>query len=114
MFDGGRAGAGAGATTVGDVTPESRAADAITSDDGAVVRYRCTACGNLTRFDVVTTRKTKAFHHYSVGGDLAIEEVEVLDEHVDEVSCRWCGHGNAVEVLESEPATAAADAPGQA
>ncbi len=66
-----------------------------------VVRYRCSACGNLTRFNVVTSRRTRAFHHFSVGGDLTIEDVEVLDESVDEVSCRWCGNGNAVEVLES-------------
>jgi len=33
-------------------------------------RYRCTGCGNLTRFDVVATRRTKAFHHFSVAGDL--------------------------------------------
>ena len=63
-------------------------------------RYRCSACGNLTRFDVVTSRRTKAFHHYSVGGDLSIEEVEVLDEAVEAVSCRWCGNGNAIEVIE--------------
>ena len=63
------------------------------------VRYRCTACGNLTRFDVVTSRRTKSFHHYTVGGDLEVEDVEVLDEQVEEVTCRWCGHGNAIEVL---------------
>jgi len=63
-------------------------------------RYRCTACGNLTRFDVVTDRRTRAFHHYSVGGDLSIEEEEVLSEQVEEVSCRWCGHGRAVEAME--------------
>lgn len=62
-------------------------------------RYRCTACGNLTRFDVVTTRRTRAFHHYTVGGELTIEDEEVLDERVDEVVCRWCGHGAAVERL---------------
>ncbi len=63
------------------------------------VRYRCTACGNLTRFDVVTSRRTRAFHHYSLGGELEVEDVEVLDELVEGVSCRWCGHGNAVEAL---------------
>ena len=63
-------------------------------------RYRCAACGNLTRFDVVTHRRTKAFHHYSVGGDLTIEEVDVLEETVEEVSCRWCGNGKAIEVIE--------------
>jgi hypothetical protein len=67
-----------------------------------VTRYRCAACGNLTRFNVVTSRQTKAFHHYSVGGDLDIEDVEVLAETVDEVSCRWCGNGNAIEVIEAE------------
>lgn len=54
-------------------------------------RYRCTGCGNLTRFDVVATRRTRAFHHYSVGGDLAVEDEEVIDETVESVSCRWCG-----------------------
>ena len=62
-------------------------------------RYRCAACGNLTRFDVVTSRRTKAFHHYSVGGELSVEEVEVLNESVEGVSCRWCGNGNAIEVI---------------
>ena len=57
----------------------------------AVHRYRCTACGNLTRFDVTTTRRTRAFHHYSVGGELSIEDEEVLAEDVEEVTCRWCG-----------------------
>lgn len=66
-------------------------------------RYRCAACGNLTRFDVTVTRRTRAFHHYTVGGDLTVEEEAVLSEVVEEVSCRWCGSGRAVEELrESE------------
>jgi hypothetical protein len=69
-------------------------------DASAPTRYRCSACGNLTRFDVVTDRRTRAFHHFSVGGALTVEEEEVLSENVVEVSCRWCGHGRAVEVLE--------------
>jgi hypothetical protein len=70
-----------------------------------VARYRCTACGNLTRFDVVSTRQTRAFHHYSIGGELSIEEEQVLDESIDEVSCRWCGSGAKVEVVtEDAPA----------
>ena len=62
-------------------------------------RYRCTACGNLTRFDVTSTVRTRAFHHYSVGGELSVEEAEVLSETVDEVLCRWCGTGTAVEAV---------------
>ena len=56
-------------------------------------RYRCATCGNLTRFDVTVTRRTRAFHHYSLGGELTIEDEEVLSETVEEVACRWCGSG---------------------
>ena len=55
------------------------------------VRYRCAGCGNLTRFDVTVVRRTKEFRHFTVGGDLEIESVEVLDEDVQSVACRWCG-----------------------
>lgn len=62
-------------------------------------RYRCSACGNLTRFDVVTSRRIRAFHHYTVGGDLTVEDESVLDERVEQITCRWCGTGGAVEPL---------------
>lgn len=62
-------------------------------------RYRCGACGNLTRFDVVCVRRTSAFHHYSVGGDLVVEDERVLSERIEEVTCRWCGSGQSVEPL---------------
>ncbi|MCL4448636.1 MAG: hypothetical protein M1483_06685 [Actinobacteria bacterium] len=63
-------------------------------------QYRCTKCGNITRFDVVVTRRTKEFHHYNLAGELAIEDVEVLSVVVEEVSCRWCGNSSGVEVIE--------------
>jgi capsid portal protein len=69
-------------------------------------RYRCAACGNLTRFDVVTSRRARAFHHYTVGGELRVEEETVLDESVDAVSCRWCGTGASVEVTDNGDARA--------
>jgi hypothetical protein len=59
-------------------------------------RYRCTACGNLTRFDVTSTRRTRAFHHYTVGGELSVESEEVLGESIEDVACHWCGNGRAV------------------
>lgn len=62
-------------------------------------RYRCAACGNLTRFDVTSSRRTKAFHHYSVGGTLTVEDAEVLDEEIESVVCRWCGPSATVEVV---------------
>jgi len=67
-------------------------------------RYRCAACGNLTRFDVTSTRRTRAYHHYSLSGELAVEEPELLSEVIESVSCRWCGSGRAVEPVTA-PAT---------
>jgi hypothetical protein len=64
-------------------------------------RYRCSACGNLTRFDVVAARRTRAYFHYSVGGELSIEDEDLLDETVELVSCRWCGaSGPQIEEIE--------------
>ena len=75
-------------------------------------RYRCAACGNVTRFDVTATRRTRAFHHYTIGGELTVEDVEVLDEQVESVSCRWCGSPRAVEArVEGEGAAPAGEPP---
>lgn len=71
---------------------------------GGPIRYRCGACGNLTRFDVTTTRRTSAFHHFTVGGELRVEDEQLISEVVDEVSCRWCGHGRAVEEVRDTEA----------
>jgi len=56
----------------------------------------------VTRFDVVATRRTRAFHHYSIGGDLEIEEEDVLEERIESVTCRWCGASGAEE-LHDQP-----------
>lgn len=65
----------------------------------ADTRYRCLMCGNLTRFDVTTSRRTRSFHHYTVGGALEVEDSEVLDETVESVVCRWCGPSAPVEEI---------------
>lgn len=62
-------------------------------------RYRCNACGNLTRFDVVSTRRTRAFYHFSLGGELTVEEEEPLSVLVEKVTCRWCGSADQIETL---------------
>lgn len=67
--------------------------------------YVCTACGNRTRFDVVSTRRTRAYHHYDLGGQLRVEDETVLSEVTEEVVCRWCEHGGAVELLSSGDAS---------
>jgi hypothetical protein len=53
----------------------------------------------LTRFDVVETTSIRSFHHFTVGGDLTIEEPEIISKTVESVDCRWCGHGRGVEEI---------------
>src|SRR5688500_2402003 len=70
--------------------PERFGASRAVPSAPVVTRYRCTACGNLTRFDVTTSRRTRAFHHFTVGGELTIEDEEVLaevrsEEHTSEL-----------------------------
>ncbi len=59
--------------------------------------YRCTGCGNKTRFDVVERVRRKSFHHYTLGGDLAVEEEEILESEVESVTCRWCDRSDTIE-----------------
>ena len=57
---------------------------------------RCDACGNKTRFDVFESKRVRQFHHYTLGGDLEIEEEEVLDRTVEKIVCRWCGSSDKI------------------
>lgn len=66
------------------------------------VRYRCNACGNRTRFDVIERRKTRSFYHYTLGGELTIEQSEDLEHHVEQVICRWCQTGKPVTQVAPE------------
>lgn len=68
-------------------------------DEG--MRFRCGACGNLTRFDVVETARTRRYHHFDLGGTDEVEDEQYLDREVESVTCRWCGRNDAVTV---EPA----------
>jgi hypothetical protein len=63
---------------------------------GAVSPYRCTACGNKTRFDVLESKRVRSFLHFTLGGELTVEEEEVLDRTIEKVTCRWCGSSTAV------------------
>lgn len=64
-----------------------------------VERYRCAHCGNKTRFDVVESVRRRRFHHYTLGGELTIDEEEILDRDVESVVCRWCDRADGIEVL---------------
>lgn len=67
-------------------------------------RLRCTACGNVTRFDVVASSRVRWYHHVDLGGRAIREDEEVLERRVESVTCRWCGRGDG---LRAERAPAA-------
>ncbi len=58
--------------------------------------FLCGACGNRTRFDVTERRRTRSFFHFTLGGDLTVEEEELLEAEVERVACRWCGAADPV------------------
>ena len=62
-------------------------------------RWRCDACGNLTRFDVVSTERVRRFWHLQLSGTGAAEEEEHLEVTVESVTCRWCGASDAISVV---------------
>ncbi|MEV7024556.1 hypothetical protein [Kitasatospora sp. NPDC093558] len=63
----------------------------------AETRWRCTLCGNLTRFDLTRTARVTEFLHFDLAGESKVEETEVLSETIESVRCRWC---NAVDQVE--------------
>ena len=65
----------------------------------AVTRWRCTLCGNLTRFDVTRSTRATEFVHQDLAGDAVVEEREVLSDVVEKVVCRWCGAADKVELV---------------
>jgi hypothetical protein len=78
----------------------------------AATRWRCSLCGNLTRFDVTRTTRSREFVHLDLAGEPRVEEREVLADAVESVSCRWCGSGASVELVERpvQPTAPAVDA----
>lgn len=62
-------------------------------------RWRCSRCGNLTRFDVTRSSRVREFVHVDLAGEPTVEECEVLDDVVEKVRCRWCDGSDAVELV---------------
>lgn len=62
-------------------------------------RYRCAACGNLTRFDVESVEHVRRYWHVDLSGTGTVEEEEQLEVDVTAVTCRWCGSKDAIEVV---------------
>lgn len=63
-------------------------------------RWRCTLCGNLTRFDVTRSTRAVEYVHLDLAGRARVEEREVLHEVVESVRCRWCDSVDLVELVE--------------
>jgi hypothetical protein len=58
--------------------------------------YRCEACGNKTRFDVFETKRMRSFHHYTLGGEMTVDDEEVLERSIERIVCRWCGSSDSI------------------
>lgn len=70
-------------------------------------RWRCTLCGNLTRFDVVRASRVREYVHVDLAGEPTVEERDVVSEVIEHVTCRWC---SAVDQVESVPRPAPGEA----
>lgn len=66
----------------------------------AETRWRCTLCGNLTRFDVTRSTKAVEYVHLDLSGEPRTEEREVLSETLETVRCRWCDAVDQVELVD--------------
>jgi len=67
-----------------------------------VTSYRCTACGNKTRFDVYDVVRRRRFEHADLAGAVTIDEEDILERTVERVVCRWCDRSDAIEVVQAD------------
>lgn len=74
----------------------------------ADTRWRCTLCGNLTRFDVTRSTKAVEYVHLDLAGDPTVEEREVVSETIESVRCRWCNTVDQIELVARPGASASA------
>ncbi|MFC0597157.1 hypothetical protein [Streptomyces palmae] len=71
-------------------------------------RWRCTLCGNLTRFDVTRRSKVVEYVHVDLAGEPTVEERKVVEERIESVRCRWCDAVDQVELVDRPGAGASA------
>jgi RNase P subunit RPR2 len=80
----------------------------------AETRWRCSLCGNLTRFDVERTVRSREYVHVDLAGVASVEEHDVVTETIDRVTCRWCRRPGSVELVARPHATVEAPVAGVA
>ena len=66
---------------------------------GPDARWRCRQCGNLTRFDVTRTTRTRDYVHVDLAGEAEVEQREVLEDVAEQVVCRWCSGVDSVDIV---------------
>ncbi|TVL90934.1 hypothetical protein [Streptomyces sp. SAJ15] len=76
----------------------------------AETRWRCTLCGNLTRFDVTRSIRATDYVHLDLAGESRVEEREVLSETIESVRCRWCDAVDRIELVDRPGTGASASA----
>ncbi|CAM5316527.1 MULTISPECIES: hypothetical protein [Streptomyces] len=69
-------------------------------------RWRCTLCGNLTRFDVTRRSEAVEYLHFDLAGEAKVEEREVRSESIESVRCRWCNAVDQIELVDRPGASA--------
>ncbi len=62
-------------------------------------RWRCTVCGNLTRFDVTRSTRAQEYVHVDLSGRPVVETRDLLVDVVEHVACRWCKAVDQVELV---------------
>jgi hypothetical protein len=62
-------------------------------------RWRCTRCGNLTRFDVTRSSRVTQYVHLDLGGEPRVEDTVVHSEQLESIRCRWCDAVDSVELV---------------
>ena len=60
-----------------------------------------------TRWSVTRSRRTTEFWHFDLAGDHVVEETTTEQEVVENITCRWCGRSDAVELVPRAEADAA-------
>lgn len=63
-------------------------------------RFKCTACGGLTRFRIKRSLIVEIYYHQTIAGDIIPETPEVLCDEIVSAECVWCGHGKNVEQID--------------
>jgi hypothetical protein len=79
----------------------------------AQTRWRCTLCGNLTRFDVTRSQRLVEYVHLDLAGEPRVEQRDLLTETIESVRCRWCSGVDSVELVARPGARADEDKAGR-